>query len=258
MAQKLYEEGLITYMRTDSPNLSQDAIDGARKSIEKLYGSEYLSDKPIAVSLFEGGERRNSIPVSASVIVTSSQELIGTDMVSVKSSPIDTLKFYDSSNFIALLNSFKHGVHRYNHEFNLPDTSINLAIVTAKEGEVSIESTARGMSHDSLSKICKETTALYHRFGFKYIEEYKYPSWKPEINEFTESVNESMREIFGRSEYKAIHAGLECGVISQKYPHIKFASIGPTICYPHSTREKIKIDSIGKIFEVVEMIINKI
>lgn len=46
MAQKLYEEGLITYMRTDSPNLSKEAISGARKSIEKLYGKEYLSDTP--------------------------------------------------------------------------------------------------------------------------------------------------------------------------------------------------------------------
>ncbi len=44
-AQKLYEEGLITYMRTDSPNLSKEAIAGARASIEELYGKEYLSDK---------------------------------------------------------------------------------------------------------------------------------------------------------------------------------------------------------------------
>jgi DNA topoisomerase-1 len=46
VAQKLYEEGLITYMRTDSPNLSQEAINGARSSIESLYGKEYLADKP--------------------------------------------------------------------------------------------------------------------------------------------------------------------------------------------------------------------
>ena len=45
-AQKLYEEGLITYMRTDSPNLSQEAIKGARDSVSELYGDEYLSDKP--------------------------------------------------------------------------------------------------------------------------------------------------------------------------------------------------------------------
>lgn len=45
-AQKLYEEGLITYMRTDSPNLSKEAIAGARSSVESLYGKEYLSDTP--------------------------------------------------------------------------------------------------------------------------------------------------------------------------------------------------------------------
>lgn len=44
-AQRLYEEGLITYMRTDSPNLSKEAIQGARSSVEELYGKEYLSDK---------------------------------------------------------------------------------------------------------------------------------------------------------------------------------------------------------------------
>ena len=42
-AQRLYEEGLITYMRTDSPNLSSQAITGARSAVEDLYGKEYLS-----------------------------------------------------------------------------------------------------------------------------------------------------------------------------------------------------------------------
>lgn len=45
-AQKLYEEGLITYMRTDSPTLSSEAIAGARETVESLYGKEYLSEKP--------------------------------------------------------------------------------------------------------------------------------------------------------------------------------------------------------------------
>jgi len=42
-AQRLYEEGLITYMRTDSPNLSQEAINAAREMVVKLYGKEYLN-----------------------------------------------------------------------------------------------------------------------------------------------------------------------------------------------------------------------
>ncbi len=47
VAQKLYEQGLITYMRTDSTNLSSDAIDSARSQINKFYGSDYLPEKPI-------------------------------------------------------------------------------------------------------------------------------------------------------------------------------------------------------------------
>jgi DNA topoisomerase-1 len=46
LAQKLYEEGLITYMRTDSPSLSTEAIAGAREAIEKQFGPEYLADEP--------------------------------------------------------------------------------------------------------------------------------------------------------------------------------------------------------------------
>jgi len=54
---------------------------------------------------------------------------------------------------------------------------------------------------------------------------------------------------------RAIHAGLECGVISEKYPSIELASIGPTIRYPHSTREMVKIESVDKTFEVLKRII---
>ena len=46
VAQKLYEQGFITYMRTDSTNLSNEAIEASRKCIEKLYGKEYLPSEP--------------------------------------------------------------------------------------------------------------------------------------------------------------------------------------------------------------------
>jgi len=53
----------------------------------------------------------------------------------------------------------------------------------------------------------------------------------------------------------AIHAGLECGVIAEKYPDMKFASIGPTIRYPHSTREEVDIASVERTYHVLENII---
>ncbi len=64
--------------------------------------------------------------------------------------------------------------------------------------------------------------------------------------------------MFGKTKMMAIHAGLECGVIAEKYPLMKFASIGPTIRYPHSTREKVKLDSVEKIFDVLQGIISRV
>ena len=76
------------------------------------------------------------------------------------------------------------------------------------------------------------------------------------MTEFTELVSEEVKKVFGKSKMTAIHAGLECGVISEKYPHMKFASIGPTIRYPHSTREEVDLGSVERTFNVVENIVN--
>jgi dipeptidase D len=78
------------------------------------------------------------------------------------------------------------------------------------------------------------------------------------VTDFSRLVGAKMEEVFCSSRLMAIHAGLECGVIAEKYPQMKFASIGPTIRYPHSTREKVKLDSVEKTFVVLEKIIQSV
>jgi dipeptidase D len=235
---------------------------------------EYLVDKSVKISSFYGGERRNSIPTTATVRLSSKEPLEESQGVSVTklSEPFEV---YESEAFLNLLMEFKHGVATHNEEFNLPDTSINLAIVAFENGLAKIETTPRAMSDEGLSEIIEKNAMLFKAYGFKTTIEYKYPAWKPEINGFTSLVNDAMVKEYGKSKdekrkdekskdekrkdekskYKAIHAGLECGVLLNHYPTIKFASIGPTILSPHSTHEKVKLDSVGKIFRVVEEII---
>ena len=58
------------------------------------------------------------------------------------------------------------------------------------------------------------------------------------------------KELFGAEpEVKAIHAGLECGLISGVYPGLDMISFGPTIKYPHSPDEKVHIESVGKFWD---------
>ena len=216
--------------------------------------ANYLADKEVLIASCQGGERRNSIPANVRMKLTSKKPLVGDEFVEIESLE-ERLKVYDSNNFLNLLIEFKHGIHDFNDEFNLADTSVNLAIINFEYGEATIECSSRGMNALGLDSINETTTTLFSKYGFTHSMEYKYPAWKPEINEFTSAVNSAMIDIFKVSKYEAIHAGLECGVLLERYPNIKFASIGPTIVYPHSTREGVKLDSVGKIFKVVERVI---
>jgi len=216
--------------------------------------AEYLSDKKVKVHSFNGGERRNSIPVNASVLLSSSEYLKGDNVVQVKK--LDgAFDVYESQDFLDLLNVFKHGIHDFNDEFNLPDTSINLAIVSFEKGKAQIECSSRAMNEEGQKSIDETTLKLFKKYGFMTEIEDKYSSWKPEVNDFTSTVNEAMTEVFGSSKYEAIHAGLECGIILERYPKIKFASIGPNIVFPHSTREKVELASVEKTFKVIERLI---
>jgi len=137
--------------------------------------------------------------------------------------------------------------------------SINLAIInTDEKGGLVIETSARAMDSDALEILTTETKEFFASFGFTVRVEDKYPAWKPDISDFTNLVSKEMKTVFGKTKMMAIHAGLECGVIAEKYPAIKFASIGPTIRYPHSRREKVKLDSVEKTFEVLQKIIERL
>ena len=219
--------------------------------------ADYLHDKSVKISSCYGGERRNSIPTKIVARLSSKEPLIESDLVKVKALD-EPLEVYESDEFLNLIRAFKQGVHTDNEEFNLPDTSINLAIVNFENGEVNIECSSRAMSDEGLEEINSSSLKLFESYGFDALIEYKYPSWRPEINSFTSIVNDAMIKEFGSSRYEAIHAGLECGVLLSHYPDIKFASIGPTIVSPHSTHEKVELESVGKIFRVVEEVVSKL
>ena len=223
----------------------------------KLLAS-YLADRDIGLVSLKGGERRNAIATRAEAIVRSDAPLEGDEKVKIEAIESSEPILYGGEEILVLIKAFRHGVHEINREFKIPERSINLAIVSTEGGLCRVETSARAMSAEGLARIADETEAFFKAYGYDVSMEEKYPSWKPEINSFTREVDECMREVFGESRMMAIHAGLECGVISEKYPSLKLASIGPTIRYPHSTREKVRIESIEKTFAVLEKIIARV
>ena len=222
--------------------------------------AEYLDANEVdQVAAFYGGERRNAIPANAVAVVRSREPLESDGEVRVRVLNETPKVYVQSVELIETLHRFKTGVREYNETLGIPHTSINLAIVTADEkGSVTIETSARGMDMEALEGLIGVTVSFFETQGFACDVEDKYPAWKPDVTDFTKLVDAKMREVFGKSKLMAIHAGLECGVIAQKYPQMKFASIGPTIRYPHSTREMVKLDSVEKTFTVLNKVIQSI
>ncbi|CUV66471.1 Aminoacyl-histidine dipeptidase [Sulfurovum sp. enrichment culture clone C5] len=217
--------------------------------------ASFLKDKNVKIVNFHGGERTNSIPANAKAVITSDDNQIYSDIFSIKK--VEKYAYCYDEDILSIISNFKHGVLEFDDSINIPNISQNLAIVDIKDDVLSIEVSIRAMSMDDLDRTAEETSKYFTKYGFDVQRKDKYPAWKPEINDFVKSIEKIMNEEIGRSEIKAIHAGLECGVLKQRYSNIEFASIGPTIYFPHSKQEMIEINSISSTFKVVKRIIEK-
>ena len=234
-------------------------IDKNIPSAIKVLGSYLRKNSVTQLASIYAGERRNSIPANAVAIVYASTPLQSSELVKVRVLNETPKVLCEGAKVIEMIEAFKHGVYHTNEQLGIPDTSINLAIVSVDEkGGLTVETSARAMDGQKLEALSKESISFFESYGFDVQLEDKYPAWRPDISDFTNLVNEKMKDVFGTTKLMAIHAGLECGVIAQKYPTMKFASIGPTIRYPHSTREKVDIASVERTFQVVKQIIKSV
>lgn len=206
-----------------------------------------------------GGERINSIPVNVKAIIATnktpkkSHENMIIKKVEAKS---EHLNIWDES-IIDFMDSFENGVRAYNNELKVVQDSINIAIIKTNLDNIKIELSARSMDNENLKRLKEETVLMLQKHNFEATTDGKYPAWKPDINEFTNSVLEIYKKFNEKASLEAIHAGLECAIFKDKYAHIKIASIGPTINFPHSKKEQVSISSVNRVYEIVKEIANK-
>lgn len=223
------------------------------------YFADYCAGKSVEIVSIEAGERINSIPVHVKAIVCSDELLSEEEHIAVKRLEGEAHRtIRESETVIEILQKAPHGVLAWNDALEIPDRSINLATVNLEEGSCEIALSARAMDDTGLAAVEQAARTFFEKFGFEVESKGKYPAWKPEINDFSKMVCEEVREAFGACRYKAIHAGLECAVISSHYPDIKIASIGPNIVSPHSTHERVEIVSVEKTYEVVHKIVERL
>jgi dipeptidase D len=132
----------------------------------------------------------------------------------------------------------------------LVETSNNLAIVKCKNGRFEAYNLTRSSVDSAKEATAWKIAAVFHLINAEVKLEGGYPGWKPNMQSpILQTMSNIYKEMYGRvPEIKAIHAGLECGLIGGVYPNLDMISFGPTIRFPHSPDEKVNIASVGKFW----------
>ena len=135
----------------------------------------------------------------------------------------------------------------------LVETSTNLAIIKSDNAPKTIDISClmRSSVDSARAELGSRMDSVFTLAGAEVTLKCGYPGWKPNMESpILKTMQQVYKSKFGRiPEIKAIHAGLECGILGGTYPHWDMISFGPTIRFPHSPDEKVNIESVGKFWD---------
>ncbi|MDP4174306.1 MAG: aminoacyl-histidine dipeptidase [Bacteroidota bacterium] len=162
---------------------------------------------------------------------------------------------------LGALYSAPHGVITMSPDIKgLVETSTNLAIVKTEDSTVSITTSQRSSVETEKDDAANMVYAVFSLAGAKVNQGDGYPGWKPNIKSPVLGVLQTTyKKLYGTDpEVKAIHAGLECGIINERYPDMDMISFGPTIIGAHSPDERVKIDTVEKFWDLLKEVLKNI
>lgn len=159
-----------------------------------------------------------------------------------------------------LLYILPHGVIRFSPDVKgLVQTSTNLAVVKTSPDEIFIQTSQRSSLETEKFDIANQIRAAFELAGGFPKQSSGYPSWQPNINSpILEVARNTFKNMFGfEPKIEIIHAGLECGLIGEKYPGMDMISFGPNLKDVHSPAERVQISSVKNIWNfLIEVLKN--
>lgn len=248
-----------------------------RTNANKVMGQllERVSAKmPICITKLQGGAKDNAIPRSCTVTLVALgmhpeqiNEIADTlekeiraqydepDAI-VRGDDVDAmggnaLTAECSKKMIELLNAAPNGVQAWSEDIDgLVQTSLNLGVMTLDD-KFTMTFAVRSSVNREKRELLDRLQALAEQFGGSYSEMGDYPAWEyKKDSKLRETMVRIFREMYSKDpEVVAIHAGLECGLLSEKLPGLDCVSIGPDMKDIHTSREKLNIASTARTWE---------
>lgn len=162
--------------------------------------------------------------------------------------------------FIMCFGSMPFGVKAMSKEIQgLVQTSLNLGILTTSENEITITYSVRSSVTKEKQDMIQELEDLAKSIGGNTIVSGEYPAW--ELNpdsELTSIMSSVYEELFKKPiVVEAVHAGLECGIFTDKMPGLEVVSFGPDIFDIHTPGERLSISSVQRTWEFIKAVLAK-
>ena len=131
------------------------------------------------------------------------------------------------------------------------ETSSNIASIETGETAITIVSSQRSNVMSNLDNMCATIGACFRLAGAEVKHSDGYPAWKMRSNSALQKlVKDSYVKLFGKEPVvRGIHAGLECGLFSERYPNLDMVSFGPTLRYVHTPEERLLIPTVQMVWD---------
>jgi dipeptidase D len=260
---------------------SGDDINKQRANAIKLLGrflfAEMTKYEGIRLAQFNSGKLHNAIPRDGMFVIAVPHDLkenIKADWNIFASDVEDEFHVTDTQmvwtmestdaepviedqvarNFVYAIQAVDNGIYAIcqDPELNgMVETSSNIASIVTSDNEINIVSSQRSNVMSNLDNMCATIRATFQLAGAVAESGDGYPAWKMRSNsQLQKIVRESYVRLFGKEPVmRGIHAGLECGLFSERYPNLDMVSFGPTLRFVHTPDERLHIPTVQMVWD---------
>ncbi len=232
----------------------------------------------LRMSAIDGGSKHNAIPRECDVIVSVPLEKMAALKAAVDEIASVFQKEYalidagvfvrlDESGFdepsavlrknvqdrlLNLLVGMPHGVMSMSHAVpGLVETSTNMAVIKTRADKIALLTSQRSSVQTALDAVTQMVSAVGQQAAAEVEYHNGYPAWSPnpdsELLRLAKKIHVDLFKV--EPDVKAIHAGLECGIIGDKFPGMDMISFGPTILGAHSPDERVQVSAVAKFWD---------
>jgi dipeptidase D len=238
----------------------------------------------IALASIRGGNKRNAIPreASAMIFLDPAREQAfkatlalheahwraalgafdpGLHLSLEAGEGTQALAAADVQALLGLLLATPHGVEAISPDIpGLVQTSTNMGVIETRDGELEVNMLTRSSIDASKSALSQRIAAVCGAAGFESHTTGGYPGWKPEPKaSLVQIVQDVNQKVFGKPlEVMAIHAGLECGLIGEKYPGMEMVSFGPNMWDVHTPDEHVSVPSVANFWILLKAVLEAV